>query len=72
MDKLKIVQRNKIRAILQQLMNELYPDEFIEGNTIKKYINRIISVIDDEYKTEEEYNETMENTFNEPYYKRGE
>ena len=69
MDKLAVVKR-----ILKHLVkDELYPDEFVEGDVIAKHINRAVAIIDGEYDewenyaTEEEYNEVMEKTFNEPY-----
>ena len=68
MDKLKVV-----RKILKYLLkDELYPDEFVEGDVIAKHINKAIAVIDNEYETEEEYNEVMEKVFNEPYPKGAE
>ena len=67
MDKLKVV-----RKILKYLLkDELYPDEFVEGDVIAKHINKAVAVIDGEwenYATEDEYNEVMEKTFNEPYH----
>ena len=66
-----MVKMKRVREILQQLKNEIYPDEFIEGITVEKYIVEAISIIDNGYKTEEEYNETMEKVFNEPYNKGG-
>ena len=68
MDKLKVV-----RKILKYLLkDELYPDEFVEADVIAKHINKAIAVIDNEYETEEEYNEVMEKVFNEPYPKGAE
>ena len=68
MDKLAVVKR-----ILKHLVkDELYPDEFVEGDVIAKHLNKAIAVIDGEYETEEEYNETMEKVFNEPYPKGAE
>ena len=57
----------KAKEILQRLKKEeLFPDEFVWGETVAEYIDVAISVIDNEYETEEEYNEVMENTFNTP------
>ena len=57
----------EIREILQELKNEIYPDEFIEGTIVEKYLDKAISLI--RYENEEDYNEIMEKAFNEPYPK---
>ena len=68
MDKLTVVKR-----ILTHLVaDELYPDECVEADVIAKHLNKAIAVIDNEYETEEEYNEIMEKVFNEPYPKGAE
>tara|TARA_Y100000593_G_C4267574_1_gene315624 strand:- start:661 stop:828 length:168 start_codon:yes stop_codon:yes gene_type:complete len=48
-EKLKVV-----RKTLQHLCNEeLFPDEFVESDVIVDYINNLISLIDNDYETEE-------------------